>query len=121
MRDDSVKLLQLEKEFREAVMSELSRIKINQDDLSDEVCGRIYEIKKEIVRIHNLDENQNRMLDEHIKRSKYLEDLVIHLRDSEIKPLTKHVHMVHGGLKLLGIISLLVGIATGVVKILTSI
>ena len=110
MSDDKSKLLQLEKEFREAIMSELKGIKSNQDDLNDKVSKSISEIKHEIVRIHNLDENQNRMLDEHIKRSEYLEELVTHLRDSEIKPLTKHVHMVQGGLKLLGIILSLIHI-----------
>jgi len=55
-------------------------------------------------------------LTEHMRRSDHLETLVNEIRDKEIKPLTKHVHMVQGGLKLLGLVSLIITIAGGIAR-----
>jgi len=51
---------------------------------------------------------------EHMKRSEHLETIVLNIKEIELKPLQKHVTMVHGVLKFIGIISLLVGIITGI-------
>lgn len=60
---------------------------------------------------------QEQNLQTHMKRSDMLETMYIELKENEIKPLTKHVNQVEGGLKLLGVISLLLGIVAGIIKI----
>lgn len=49
-------------------------------------------------------------LAEHIRRTNVLEQ--------KLEPVEKHVAMVNGGLKIVGIVALLVGIIEGIVKII---
>lgn len=58
-------------------------------------------------------------LKSHMQRSDHLEAIVESLQEKEIKPLTRHVAMVEGGIKLIGLIALLLGIITGLVKLFT--
>lgn len=51
-------------------------------------------------------------LTQHIKRTNLLE--------AQIQPLKKHVNMVEGGFKALGFISLLLGIAVAIIKLLAA-
>lgn len=53
---------------------------------------------------------QHVSLKDHIRRTAILE--------AEIKPIRKHVDMMNGALKLMGIIALLIGIIEGVVALL---
>lgn len=52
----------------------------------------------------------------HMKRSDHLEALIEHL-DKDFKPVQKHVIMIEGILKFLGVISILASIAAGLVEI----
>lgn len=61
---------------------------------------------------------QEENLRTHMKRSDNLEKLVDKLRDEDIKPLTKHVSMIEGALKLLGVISLITGMVVSVISVL---
>ncbi len=79
---DDKKLRELEKEFRETVVSELRHIKVNQSSL--ETCLEkldkkldlnIQKVEYELKSINQLDETQNKLLDEHMKRSDSLENL----------------------------------------------
>lgn len=56
-------------------------------------------------------------LAEHIKRSNLLEERVEMLRE-EMKPVEKHVMYMHGALKALGVLSILVGLAVAIKQLL---
>jgi hypothetical protein len=49
-----------------------------------------------------------------MKRSDNLEKLVNTIQEQDLKPLNKHVSMVEGAAKLLGVISLIIGIAASI-------
>jgi hypothetical protein len=81
--DDSKKVLELEKEFRTTVISELSNIKKTQeeiqdlcDDLDKKVSLFIQKTDFELINIKRLDERQNELIDEHIRGVKRLDQLV---------------------------------------------
>lgn len=63
---------------------------------------------------------QENNLQTHMRRSDHLEELVkmeMSKRENTDKKIDKHINMVEGGLKLLGIIALLVTIIGGIAKI----
>lgn len=60
---------------------------------------------------------QHMQLKEHLRRSQLNEENMELLRQ-QFKPVEIHVTQVTGALKFLGIISLLVGVAAGIIKIL---
>jgi O-antigen ligase len=65
---------------------------------------------------------QETNLKEHMRRSEHLEKLVeieSEKRESAEKKMEKHINMVEGGLKLIGIIGVLVGIFAGIAKIIS--
>lgn len=53
-------------------------------------------------------------LKQHMQRSDHLESLISTIQKDDLLPLQKHVQTVEGVFKFLGILSLIVGIATGV-------
>jgi hypothetical protein len=59
----------------------------------------------------------SQQLSEHIYRTELAEENIAILRE-QIKPIEKHVSMLHGVLKFIGIVATLVSITTGVMKIL---
>lgn len=60
---------------------------------------------------------QHMQLKEHLRRSQLNEENIELLRE-QFKPVEVHVSQVAGALKFLGIISILVGVAAGIIKIL---
>lgn len=56
-------------------------------------------------------------LKDHMKRSDNLESIIQAIQDEDLKPLHKHVNTVEGALKLLGILSIVIGIATGILSL----
>lgn len=72
------------------------------EDKVDKLDGRLDSAEKVAVK-------QEANLAEHMRRTELLEN--------DLKPVKKHVAMVNGGLKLLGIISLIIGIIAGLMKI----
>ena len=119
MTDEQNKRLnKLETEHQHLVTVHLTAISKGQMELSKKLDLALKDLKHEIEKIHILDQRQNEMLDEHIQRSNNLETIIESLKSVEISPIKKHVHMVEGGMKLLGLIALLLGIAGGVFKLL---
>lgn len=86
------------------------RIKSNHDEVSD----RLVDIEKVMI-------VQEVNLADHMKRSDHLESLMHRLEENEIKPLVRHVAMVNGAIKLIGILSLVTGILVGVFKLVGAI
>ena len=67
-------------------------------------------------RLDNMDitlTKQSKDLEYHIKRSDQADEAIKFL-DAKIKPLDKHVNMVEGALKLLGLLALVAGIYSAV-------
>ena len=56
-------------------------------------------------------------LEKHMERSEHLETIIEKMEDTDLKPLRRHVSMMEGALKLIGIIGILIGIAVSVFKI----
>lgn len=61
--------------------------------------------------------DQHATLREHMKRSKANEEAVELIR-KEIKPIQKHVDMISGGLKFIGILALLGTVLSGIIDLL---
>lgn len=81
--------------------------------LIDKMDGLDGKIDKMDTRLDSVDitlAKQSVILDEHVKRSNMLE--------AQMEPVKKHVTMVNGVLKFLGIVSILLGIATSGYKLL---
>lgn len=67
-------------------------------------------------RLNNLDitsAKQEVNLETHMRRTELAEESIQIIR-SEIQPLKKHIHMVEGAFKLLGVVSLIVGLMRAV-------
>lgn len=56
-------------------------------------------------------------LREHMRRTQLNEEAIEHITEALV-PINKHVNMLEGVLKFFGIVSIFVGIAAGVVKVL---
>lgn len=83
----------------------------------EQMDSRLDNIEKVMITQDLTLKQQEINLKEHMKRSDNLEALYSDLQQKQIDPLKKHVNQVEGGLKLLGLISLLLGIASGLAKI----
>jgi predicted S18 family serine protease len=80
----------------------LEQIEVKVDKLDE----RLDTIEKVLIK-------QEKNIEIHILRTNLLEESVDLLRQ-EMRPIEKHVHYMHGALKLVGIISLLAGIAAAI-------
>lgn len=72
------------------------------------------------MRLDNVDVTLGKQqveLSDHIRRTEIAEQNITLIR-SEIKPIQKHVDMIHGALKLLGLVTSIVGLIAGVIKIM---
>lgn len=87
------------------IEARLEKIESKQDQILEEITN---------TRIVN--ERNTTSLVEHIKRSDMLEEELTIIR-SEMKPIEKHVAMVSGALKLLGILSLFASITVAMINI----
>lgn len=74
--------------------------------LEKKLDGFINDTDKRLDAIEKVEIIQDQNLREHMRRSEHLETIVSALQEKEIKPIRKHVNMVEGGLKLLGILAL---------------
>lgn len=79
------------------------------DNKLDKTNERLNDIDKTLVK-------QEASLSEHIRRTEINEEAIGLVRD-EMKPVKKHIYMMEGALKLLGVLSLLVGLLVGVLKL----
>jgi hypothetical protein len=57
-------------------------------------------------------------LSTHMKRSEHLENLMEHIQQQELNPIKKHIHMVEGGLKMVGGLSIISGFLALILKFL---
>ena len=98
------------------VVTKKPLVVIFKEEIMDEVRKGILEIKGEVKEINNclnsIDKTlvkQQVLLDEHIRRTEILE--------LKLEPVEKHVAALNGGLKALGVLSLVVGIFAAILKI----
>lgn len=85
--------------------------------LSDKIDKNHEASDKRLNNIEIIMSNQQANLELHMKRSDTLEALYNNIKEKELEPLQLHKARVEGGLKLLGIISLLLSIVGGLLKI----
>jgi hypothetical protein len=80
-------------------MDDQKRLEDKVDKIVDKICSIDVTLVKQSI-----------ILEEHIKRTNLLED--------KIEPIEKHVIMVNGVLKFLGIVAIFIGIIEGLIKII---
>lgn len=89
----------------------------------DEVKNVRAKVENSDARLDSIDVTlvkQNATLEEHVRRSDLLERKTDQLAE-DMKPLEKHVTMVNGGLKLLGIIGTIVAIIVGIFELVKAV
>jgi hypothetical protein len=74
------------------------------------------EIRRDISEIKTSQKVMERDVAHHIKRTELAEENIKLLRQ-DLKPVEDHISMMNGSLKLLGVLSILVAIVTGVSKL----
>jgi archaellum component FlaC len=89
-------------------------------DKLDKIEQKIEKITESIHSVDKTLARQEQHLAEHIRRTKIAETNIELLRN-DIKPLTAHVQRVEGALKLIGIIAVFIGIATGIFNLIKQI
>jgi hypothetical protein len=76
------------------------------------------ELDKRLDNIEKVMIAQEINLRDHMKRSDTLEDIMEQIKENDLKPLQKHVHYVEGVFKFLGLVALIVGLASGIISLL---
>lgn len=89
-------------------MSEIDKMIIEKLEKLD---SRIDNIDITLAKQSVILENQHASLEVHIKRTDLLE--------AKLEPVEKHVDMVAGALKLIGLIGAMIGIITGLLKLVS--
>lgn len=90
-------------------------------NLSNKVDSQHIEVNTRLNSIEKVMTIQEVNLASHMKRSDHLEAIIDNLKEKDIGPLNVHKNRVEGALKLLGVISLLVGIIVGIVSLFRAI
>lgn len=80
------------------------------EKLSDKVDAQHKDVDTRLDNIEKVMIAQEINVKEHMRRSDNLEKMYTDLQEKDIKPLRRHVNMVEGGFKLLGVLSLILGI-----------
>jgi len=86
-------------------------------ELLEKLYEKHSEVVDEIKEVKVILARQDLQLAEHIRRTELLEE-GLELVRNDIKPLQKHIDYINGGLKLLGLLSLIAGIAVSIVQLL---
>lgn len=92
------------------MFKQLKTIEKKLDEIQKETNDRLSTIEKVLI-------VQETNLQQHMKRSEYLEKLVEKVEERDLKPIRKHVNQVEGGFKFLGVVSLVIGIIVGFAKL----
>ena len=92
------------------VLNELKEHMKSDIQLHGKLNEDITEIKVSLARIDTTLERNTDSLEEHMRQTRLLEQ--------KIAPVERHVAMMHGALKLIGIVSVVVGIITGIVQLM---
>ena len=82
----------------------------------DKFENKIDKLDARLDSIEKVQVKQEANLGEHMRRTETAEENINLLRE-ELKPVKKHVAYMEGALKGLGVVSLIVGVAAGIVKI----
>lgn len=93
------------------------KVELLQLELQKDLNIIYNDIDKRLDNIEKVLIVQEANLNEHMRRTEINEERLQRIEDKELKPLVKHVHMVNGGLKFLGILSLFVGMFSALYKI----
>lgn len=75
------------------------------------------ESEKRLDKIEKVLVKQEANLQEHMKRSDHLEEMVTTMKKDDIDPVKKHVNMIEGVFKFLGIFGLVVSIVGGLARL----
>ena len=87
------------------------------DEKLSKIEDKIDQVKEHIASIDITLAGQHESLKAHMRRSDLLERH-LEMVQAEIKPIERHVTMVNGALKLLGLTSIIVGCIAGVLEII---
>lgn len=87
------------------------------DKLSEKLASHNKQNNERLIEIEKVLVRQEANLQEHMKRSDNLEKMLDNIEKKDLKPLQRHVAMVEGSLKLIGIIGILTGIVVSLIKL----
>lgn len=99
-------------------MSKRNNIPDMIQNLTVKVDNQYNELDKRLDNIEKVMIAQEINLKDHMRRSDHLETMVQSIQERDLKPIQKHVHMVEGVFKFLGLLATVVGIAGGIAKLL---
>jgi uncharacterized protein YaaN involved in tellurite resistance len=87
------------------------------EDKLGRILDKIDTIDSSLTEISVTLGKQEVSLSEHIKRTNLLEERIELLRE-EMRPVEKHVFYMHGALKALGVVSLIIGVLVAIKQLL---
>lgn len=90
----------------------------NDKTVLEMILDELKDMRKDMNNMSNTQAQQHITLQDHTRRSEALEKLYELVR-SELEPVKKHVAMVDGALKFIGLIGVIVGIITGIVSLIS--
>lgn len=86
------------------ILKQIRKINERMDTHSKDTDERLDNIEKVMIA-------QEINLKEHMRRSDNLEEMLDHIKEKELKPLARHVAMVEGALKFIGVLGILASVA----------
>ncbi len=95
-------------------------IQLSAETILTDLYKKVENVDQRLISIDKTLDRNTTQLEVHIKRSDQLEAIVTSLKDkteAELKPITKHVNMIEGALKLLGVLSVVIGLMSGLAKL----
>jgi hypothetical protein len=95
--------------FNLGLSQKIEKILEKIEDFAKDTDNRLDSLEKVALK-------QEINLQEHMKRSDHLEEM-IKLESARVEIVTKHVSMVEGALKMVGIVSIIVGIVVGISRL----
>ena len=98
-------------------MAKTTKLEDIINKLNDKIDSQNSQIDSRLDNIEKVMIAQEINLKAHMQRSNHLETIVEALKESDLKPIQKHISMVEGVFKFIGLISLLIGIISSFIKL----
>lgn len=101
-------------------MSDNKEVKDLIKQLNDDLHNMYKDLDYRLDNVEKVMIAQEINLKEHMRRSDALEAQVSIIKDKELKPINKHIAMVEGAIKLVGLVSIGITIVLGIIKLLSN-
>ena len=95
-------------------------IRLSAETVLTDLYKKVENVDQRLTSIDKTLDRNTTQLEMHMKRSDQLESIVDVLKtktETELAPLKRHMNMIEGALKLLGVTSILIGLLSGLAKL----